>query len=74
MKKKNPFMSKKIDELTTSLREKREELRTIRFSGAGAKGKGTANIRTLKRDIARILTELTRRAKGGAEEVVAETV
>ncbi len=65
-------MSKKIDittkdeaELTKQLGAFREELRTARFA-LGAEGKNTKAKRTLRRNIARILTESGKRTRQGA--------
>jgi ribosomal protein L29 len=41
--------------------EKREELRALRFSVAGSKNRNVKLARTLRREIARALTELTSR-------------
>lgn len=43
-------------ELVALLAEKRESLRTARFSSAGARAKDPSEGRTLRADIARILT------------------
>jgi ribosomal protein L29 len=53
---------KNITELTTLVNEKREELRKIRFGTAGATMRNVHAGRNLRRDIARIMTELTSRA------------
>jgi ribosomal protein L29 len=52
-----------LKDLTTLLAEKREEVRTFRFGMAGGATRNTKAARTAKREIARIMTELTRRAK-----------
>lgn len=49
---------KNLEELTTLLAEKREEMRKIRFGTAGSGMRDTRALRTLRRDIARICTEL----------------
>jgi ribosomal protein L29 len=48
---------KGAEELAKMLREKREELRTHRFNAAGARAKNPSEVRELRADIARILTE-----------------
>lgn len=59
--KKNPFKDKTEAELTALLAEKREELRTLRFTGAGSRLKNPNAPHEAKRDVARILTEMTAR-------------
>jgi large subunit ribosomal protein L29 len=61
-------MAKKTDikktgdkELLKNLAEKREELRKMRFDLAGSKNKNTKLVKNTKKDVARILTELTAR-------------
>lgn len=59
--KKNILLSEKnTGELTTLLGEKREELRKLRFEAAGSRPKDSNAPAKVKREIARILTELTR--------------
>jgi ribosomal protein L29 len=48
--------SKSINELNNLLTEKREALRVFRFGGAGSKTKNVKEGRSIRRDIARILT------------------
>lgn len=62
MAKKLSFKDKDVTELKKLLSEKREELREVRFAGAGARVKDTNHAAKVRKDIARILTELT--AKG----------
>lgn len=50
-------------ELEKFIKEKREELRTLRFSAAGARAKDPSQFHKVKRDIARALTELSVQAK-----------
>lgn len=59
-------MAKKLDITTLSLEalsslvsEKREELRTLRFSVAGSKNRNVKHASNLRRDIARALTQVT---------------
>lgn len=55
-------LKKKIDkDLNKALSEKRAELREFRFSLSGSKIKNIKKGRTLRKEIARILTELTSR-------------
>jgi ribosomal protein L29 len=57
--KKNPIKGKTATELAKMLGEKREELRSIRFSAAGARAKDPSSLGKLRKDIARIKTELS---------------
>jgi ribosomal protein L29 len=44
------------EEIQKFVAEKREELRALRFSGAGSKNRNVKLARTLRKDIARALT------------------
>ena len=57
------FKEKNAEELTKLLTEKKEELRKLRFEAAGARPKDASALPKVRKDIARILTELTLRAK-----------
>lgn len=46
-------------DLTKMISEKRELLRLFRFGGAGAKTKNVKEGRTVRKDIARIMTAIT---------------
>ncbi|MDB5265079.1 MAG: ribosomal protein [Parcubacteria group bacterium] len=59
MAKKISFKEKSADELAKLLMEKREELRTLRFSFAGSRGKDSNAAGKTRKDVARILTEMT---------------
>lgn len=55
-------ISKKTPEsLQQELTEKREALRTFRFGGAGSRSRNVREGRTLRKEIARLLTELNAR-------------
>jgi ribosomal protein L29 len=61
-------MAKKLDlkthtpaDLTKLVGDKREELRALRFNVAGSKNRNVKLARTLRRDIARAMTELRTR-------------
>ncbi|MGB3921859.1 MAG: 50S ribosomal protein L29 [Minisyncoccia bacterium] len=58
--KKTTYKDKARDELVKSLGEKREELRKLEFGVTGSKTRDVRLSRTIKKDIARIMTELTR--------------
>lgn len=45
-----------IEALTADLAKKREELRVVRFAAAGSRSRNVRESRTLRRDIARVLT------------------
>lgn len=53
--------TKKDTDLTKELKDKREALRLFRFGASGSKVKNVKEGQNLRRDIARILTEMRRR-------------
>lgn len=57
------FENKTDAELTELLKEKREALRGIRFNASGSGMRDTNARKNIRREIARILTEMNRRAK-----------
>lgn len=57
--KKNTIAEKTEAELVKMLAEKREELRTLRFSAAGSRAKDPSAKGKIKADIARIMTART---------------
>lgn len=63
MAKKTKLTEKSPAELTKMLKEKREELRALRFAAAGARPKDSNAPKNSRREIARMLTELGNRAK-----------
>jgi len=63
MAKNMKLTEKNEAELTAMLKEKREELRGLRFAAAGARPKDSNAPAKSRRDIARILTEQGNRAK-----------
>jgi|CXWL01.1.fsa_nt_gi ribosomal protein L29 len=58
MAKKTSFTDMTATELTKVLGERREELRKLRFTAAGARTKDTNESGKIRKDIARILTAL----------------
>ncbi len=62
MKKTNTLKDLNVAELMKKLAEAREEMRALRFNAAGARSKDPSITGKLRKDIARIMTELT--AKG----------
>ncbi|MEK7601957.1 MAG: 50S ribosomal protein L29 [Patescibacteria group bacterium] len=61
--KKPQYKDKSEAELVKTLKEKREELRTLRFSAAGARAKDSNAPKKARKEIARVLTEQGNRAK-----------
>ncbi len=62
MKKKTDITTIEQSDLIKDLGKLREELRTSRFS-LGAEGKNVKARRTLRKDVARIMTENNRRTR-----------
>ena len=60
MSKKTDYKGKPEKDLTKALYEKREDLRKLRFGSAGSKTRNVMGAKNLKKDIARIMTELNR--------------
>jgi ribosomal protein L29 len=58
--KKTSYSGKSKPELVKSLGEKRESLRKIRFGVAGSKTRNVKESQSVKKEIARIMTELNR--------------
>ena len=56
MAKKTNYNTQSSAELMKAVTDKREELRALRFAGAGSKNKNVKAARTLRKDIARALT------------------
>ena len=59
MAKKTSLKEKNAGELVSLLGEKREELRKLRFEAAGSRPKDSNAPSKVKREIARLMTELT---------------
>jgi len=57
----NEFTKQEPAELKKALADKREALRTFRFEGAGSRSRNVRGGRTLRREIAQIMTELRAR-------------
>jgi len=53
--------SKTIESLQQEIIEKREALRVFRFGGAGSRSRNVREGRNLRKDIARILTQINAR-------------
>jgi len=56
--KKLDLKEKSIEDMTKMLAEKREELRTLRFSGMGGRMKDASAPKKLRAEVARIMTEI----------------
>ncbi len=63
MAKKTTLKEKNEVELVKLLKEKREELRGLRFAAAGARPKDSNAPSKTRKEIARVLTELGNREK-----------
>ncbi len=59
MAKKTDYMKKEQGELVKELSEKREELRKLRFTAAGARTKDAHARAKVRKEIARVLTAMT---------------
>jgi ribosomal protein L29 len=66
MAKKVKLSEKNPAELNELLSAKRDELRTLRFSGVGSRVKDSNDPKNVRKDIARILTELHARTRAAA--------
>ncbi len=58
--KKTSYAGKKKEDLIKALYEKREALRSFRFGEAGSKTRNVKEGARLRKEIARIMTELNR--------------
>ena len=58
MAKKQKLLNHSVEDLRKLVEEKREELRHLRFAVAGSKNRNVKEARTLRKQIARALTEL----------------
>lgn len=58
--KKTTYSGKAKDELVKALYEKRESLRAFRFGEAGSKTRNVKEGAALRKEIARIMTELNK--------------
>lgn len=66
MAKKTSYIEKSQEELQKLLGERREELRKLRFTSAGARTQDTNASAKTRKDIARILTALTEKKASDA--------
>ncbi|OGC84044.1 50S ribosomal protein L29 [Candidatus Adlerbacteria bacterium RIFCSPHIGHO2_02_FULL_52_17] len=61
MAKKISLTNHSVEDLYKLVDEKREKLRHLRFSVAGSKNANVKQVRTLRKEVARALTELSAR-------------
>lgn len=61
MATKTDITKKSTEDLVKDITEKREEIRKIRFTTAGAGAKDVMKFRNLRKEVARLLTELNLR-------------
>jgi len=59
--KKTNFTNHTPEDLGKFVAEKREALRTLRFAASGSKNHNVKEARTIRKEIARALTETTKR-------------
>lgn len=59
--KKYSLQKHSVEDLHKLIADKREELRALRFAVAGSKNRNVKQARTLRKQIARALTELKKR-------------
>lgn len=67
MKKKVSFVDLKSEELKDKLAEARKAVHTAKMALAGVRSKSLKDARAAKKSVARIMTELSKRAKAIAE-------
>ena len=60
--KMKEISNKTVADLAKMLADKREELRVARFGSAGAKNKNVKAVMLIRKDIARIMTGLNKKA------------
>ncbi len=61
MSKKTNFTNHTPEDLVTFVTDKREALRVSRFAASGSKNHNVKEARTIRKEIARALTEMTAR-------------
>jgi len=61
--KKTDYKGKNMKDLHKTLADKREELRNFRFGSAGSKTRNTKSAKNVRKDVARIMTELNRQER-----------
>ena len=62
--KKTTYIGKAKPDLVKALMERREAFRTLRFGMAGSKNRNVKEGASIRKDIARIMTELNKKEVG----------
>lgn len=62
------FTKQSVEDLQKAVTEKREALRAFRFGGAGSRSRNVREGRTLRKEVAQILTELRARELASAKK------
>jgi ribosomal protein L29 len=57
--KKTDFKKYSVEDLHKEIAEKRESLRNFRFGSAGSRSRNTREGRNLRKEVARLMTELS---------------
>lgn len=60
--------NRSVEDLQKDIADKREALRVFRFGGAGSRSRNVKEGRTIKKEIARLLTELNTRKLAKAQK------
>lgn len=63
--KKTTYSGKPKQDLVKALMEKREDFRKLRFGAAGSKSRNVKEGKSLRKEIARIMTELASLSRSG---------
>ncbi len=66
------FKTYTVEDLNKFVSDKREALREFRFGGAGSRSRNVREGRTLRKDIARALTEIRARDLSAAADVASK--
>ncbi len=61
MAKKTNFTNHSAEDLAKFVSDKREQVRSLRFAAAGSKNHNVKESKTIRKEIARALTEVTAR-------------
>ncbi len=63
------FKNKSKKDLFKTLNEKKDALQNFRFGGAGSKSKNVKEGKNIRKDIARILTEINSQVRADANKI-----
>jgi ribosomal protein L29 len=72
MAKKNEYTRETPESLQKMIADKREAMRVFRFEGQGSRRRNVREARTLRREVSRIMTELTARNLPAGKAGIAE--